>query len=189
MADLLDAQLYQMILENWGLVHELEARARVLGVETLAKARVLVEQSEALADERFAPVSLRTYGKNTWFIACTHDEFDGDYVSYTQASLVREQTNFTIDVYTTFVQVSGMSISAVKSRVLPKFSPQFGAAIRDDPSYRQTVIEQFTAAAPNRLEQIIEEVAAAAQRQLALAVELRTIVMDMLPDSARKKKG
>ena len=87
MPDQIDTQLKQMIIANWGLVHELEARAKVLTNESMESARVLVDQSGALEAEGLAPAKLRTYGKHTWYIAFSDEGYaGGEYPQGAQGS-------------------------------------------------------------------------------------------------------
>jgi hypothetical protein len=169
-----ESELDKLVVENWGLIHALQRRAKALRDEILEQARERVAAA-SLGSETPAPADIVKWS-GSWYLPFTRD--GRPYVSYIDVKPKDEDPPHFV-VYTGFAWQKGVSYSQVKA-AFPDELRQRYADCFDDSSKTVATTRQRVLLDPNDPSATVDAIARAVIDQVPAARALFHIVSELL---------
>lgn len=171
MAETLDEQLDELVLQNWGLVYQLYARAEQVRKKLLEESAAAVAEHGLLTENNLSANLIKSSSKN-WYLSLSHGEYD--YVSYVQVEVETKSPRLGVRVLTGFKPGLGGRYAEVKDGVSGELREKYGPDF-DGSSSNAIVLDVHLTGDHRHLPgRIVMEV----ERQLPMALAIRDVVAE-----------
>jgi hypothetical protein len=173
----LDTELQGLVIENWGLVHELYTRA----------VRVRDEVNEMVRRDLGQVIDVKDANivKNSANLYVSLPGGGYDYLSYVQIEIVKDEPRPTARVFTAFRNPKGIGTAELKRAVAQKLGPQTEVELSESGVNCEMCSKSIELRSPDLKSfagQVVDEV----RRQFAIAEVLRSELRIRLEKSAQE---